>query len=228
MPVPGEFRDKATVAYIAPFLVFVAIMTAERAVSLSPGVLYPIRFAAVLATLFFISRPVISLRPSAPWGSVAIGIAVFAIWVGPDLLFGTVYRQHWLFDNAVMGHAVSSIPDDLRRNMGFITIRTLSCVVTVPILEELFWRGWLMRWLIERDFLKIPVGTYATAAFWIVALLFASEHGSYWDVGLVAGVVYNWWCVRTKNLADCILAHAVTNAMLSAYVLLTGQWQYWL
>ncbi len=63
------------------------------------------------------------------------------------------------------------------------------------------------------------MGQYTPLSFWAVALLFASEHGPYWEVGLIAGVAYNWWMVRTRNLADCILAHAVTNALLAAYVL---------
>jgi CAAX prenyl protease-like protein len=99
----------------------------------------------------------------------------------------------------------------------------------VPILEELFWRGWLMRWLIDsKDFERVPLGTFAPAAFWLTALLFASEHGSFWDVGFAAGIVYNWWMIRTRNLWDCILAHAVTNAVLATYVIGAGQWQYWL
>ena len=61
-----------------------------------------------------------------------------------------------------------------------------------------------------------------------MAILFAIEHGPYWDVGLIAGVAYNCWCMRTRSLADCMLAHAVTNALLAGYVLLFGQWQYWL
>ena len=65
-------------------------------------------------------------------------------------------------------------------------------------------------------------------AFWIVAVLFASEHGSYWDVGLATGIIYNWWAIRTKNLMDCVIAHAVTNACLGAYVIGWNQWQYWL
>jgi hypothetical protein len=101
-------------------------------------------------------------------------------------------------------------------------------VTLVPILEELFWRGWLMRMLIGPDFQKVPLGAYAPSAFWLTAVLFASEHGAYWDVGLAAGIVYNWWIIRCKNLADCMLAHAVTNALLAAYVLMAGQWQYWL
>ena len=58
--------------------------------------------------------------------------------------------------------------------------------------------------------------------------LFAAEHGPYWDVGLLTGFIYNWWMIRTKNLWDCIIAHAVTNGALAAWVVLAGQWQYWL
>jgi hypothetical protein len=85
-----------------------------------------------------------------------------------------------------------------------------------------------MRWLIQKDFLKVEFGSYEPLSFWAVAILFASEHGPYWEVGLAAGMLYNWWAVRGKNLADCILAHAVTNAILSGYVLVRGKWEYWL
>jgi len=56
-------------------------------------------------------------------------------------------------------------------------------------------------------------------SFWVTAALFAAEHGPYWDVGLLAGILYNWWMVRTGRLADCIVAHAVTNGLLAARVL---------
>jgi CAAX prenyl protease-like protein len=85
-----------------------------------------------------------------------------------------------------------------------------------------------MRYAIRADFESVPVGQYAAVSFWAVALLFAAEHGPYWEVGLIAGVAYNWWLVRTRNLADCMLAHAITNALLAGYVLLFDQWQYWL
>jgi CAAX prenyl protease-like protein len=109
-----------------------------------------------------------------------------------------------------------------------LTLRMVRAVVIVPIIEELFWRAWMMRWIIEQDFRSVPMGTYTLQSFWIVAVLFASEHGPYWDVGLIAGVVYNWWLVRTKNLGDTILAHALTNFLLGAYVIGTGKWEYWL
>lgn len=221
-----DSNRRATVAYIAPFLAFVGIMALERVVPLPPQWLYAVRFALVCAVIAGVSWPYLSFRPSAPLASIGIGLAVFAIWIAPDLLFG--YRHHWLFENSITGSATSSFSPHLKSNLGFMLLRSLSSAILVPILEELFWRGWMMRWLIDMDFQKVPLGKYVPSAFWVVALLFASEHGPYWEVGLAAGVIYNWWIVRTRNLADCILAHGVTNAVLAGYVLLTGQWQYWL
>jgi CAAX prenyl protease-like protein len=85
-----------------------------------------------------------------------------------------------------------------------------------------------MRWLIKPDFEAVPLGAFRPAAFWISAALFASEHGPYWEVGLAAGIIYNLWIVRQRRLADCILAHAVTNGVLCAYIIGWGRWEYWL
>lgn len=224
---PG-LSSNGTAAYVAPFAAFVILMTAERAAGLPAEWFYPTRLLVVLALLAFVSRPVISLRSSAPLASAAIGVAVFAIWIAPDVLFGPGYRHHWLFENPLTGASASSAPPALRHNAVFMVVRTLGCTALVPVLEELFWRGWLMRWLAHHEFRKVPLGAYTPFAFWTVAILFAGEHGPYWEVGLAAGIIYNWWMIRTRNLADCILAHAVTNGLLSVYVLCTGQWQYWL
>jgi CAAX prenyl protease-like protein len=141
------------------------------------------------------------------------------------MLFG--YRHFWLFENSVTGRAISTIDPSLRHSVPFVVLRAASCTLLVPVFEELFWRSWMMRWLIKPHFQEIPFGTYVSSAFWTVAAMFAIEHGPYWEVGLVAGISYNWWAIRTRSLADCILVHAVTNGLLSAFVLFTGQWQYW-
>jgi CAAX prenyl protease-like protein len=221
-----DFRHRATLAYVAPFVAFVGIMTIERMIPLPAQWLYPVRFLIVASLIVALSWPYLSFRPSAPLASIVVGVAVFVIWVAPDLLFG--YRHHWLFENSLTGAATSSLDPRLKANIAFMLLRSISSAILVPILEELFWRAWMMRWLIDNDFLKVPLGKYVPSAFWITAVLFASEHGPYWEVGLAAGIVYNWWIVRTRNLADCILAHGVTNAVLCAYVLVTSQWQYWL
>jgi uncharacterized protein len=215
-------------AYVAPFLAFIAIMAVERATGLPTAWTYPIRVLVVTGVLLVFSRAPLAVRPSRPLLSAALGAAVFALWIGPDVVFGAGYRHFWLFENSVMGKAVGSIPLDLKGSLWFLLVRTASCTLLVPPVEELFWRGWLMRWFINPNFLKIPLGTYTAGAFWVVAVLFAGEHGPYWEVGLATGIIYNWWMLRTRNLADCIIAHAVTNGLLSVYVLSTGQFQYWL
>jgi CAAX prenyl protease-like protein len=179
------------------------------------------------AVLWFIARPVIDLRVRRLLPSLAIGVLVFVIWVGPDLLFKG-YRHSWLLENAITGKAATSFANRADLTWPVLTLRMARAVVIVPILEELFWRAWMMRWIVSPDFQSVPLGTYVPLSFWIVAVLFASEHGPYWDVGLGAGIIYNWWMVRTKSLGDLILAHALTNFLLGAYVIGTGRWEYWL
>jgi len=227
MAVAGRADARATAAYVAPFAAYVALLGLERLLPFSPALLYPLRLGIVLAVTLVFSRDVVDLRPARPISSVLAGIAVFLIWIGPDVLWPD-YRRHWLFANSLVGTAASSLPEALRSDPVFLSFRVAGSVLFVPILEELFWRGWLLRWLVSPNFTKVPLGKTTPLAFWIVALLFASEHGPYWDVGLLAGIAYNWWIMRTRSLADCILAHAVTNACLAAYVLRAGKWKYWL
>ena len=219
-------RD-ATLAYTAPFVVFVAMLAVRRWIPLPAEVFATLRFLLAASALVIFSRRVIPWRLSFAIGSVLLGVAVFVVWVGPDTLWPG-YREHWLFTNSITGAAASSLAARLKANVFFITLRVVESALLVPMLEELFWRGWLMRWLIRPNFTEVPLGQYAPVSFWVVAALFAAEHGPYWEVGLIAGVAYNWWMVRTRSLADCILAHAVTNAALAAYVLVLDQWQYWL
>src|SRR5471030_1419877 len=80
---------KATLGYIAPFLAFVGIMTVARVIPLPPAWLYAIRFFVVLILICILSRPYLSLRPTYPVASIGIGIAVFVVWVAPDLSLDT-------------------------------------------------------------------------------------------------------------------------------------------
>jgi CAAX prenyl protease-like protein len=188
---------------------------------------HPLRAIVLGGVLWLWSRHVIDLRARSLFPTVLIGIAVFVIWIAPDLL-SEGYRKHWLFQNSLTGDVVSSLPEEMRSNALVLGSRAFRAVILVPIIEELFWRAWLLRWLINVDFRSVPLGTYTASSLVIASVFFASEHGPYWDVGLVAGFIYNWWMIRTKSLGDCILAHAVTNGVLSAYVIVTARWQYWM
>lgn len=218
--------NNPAVPYILPFVCFLVFLSLDGKLGLPPEVEYPLRVIVLAVVLWVFSRKVIDLRVKNWAGTIGIGVLVFALWIAPDQLIPG-YRQHWLFKNSVTGAAPAPAAGYGSLPMLALVFRTLRATVIVPVVEELFWRGWLMRWIIKPDFLSVPLGAYTAQAFWVSAALFSAEHGQFWDVGLMAGVLYNWWMVRTKSLGDCILAHAVTNGVLSVWVLATGQWQYW-
>ncbi len=215
------------VAYAAPFGVYILLLGLRGYLPVPAVYEYPLRAAITLAALLAVSPGALSFQVSRLWPSAALGVLVFGIWVGPDIVWPR-YREHWLFQNFLVQAGAVTWPADFRDHYVLLALRALGSALLVPVIEELFWRGWLMRWLIRTDFLAAPLGAYSPASFWITAALFASEHGPYWDVGLAAGILYNWWVVRTRSLGDCILAHAVTNACLAVYVVGAGQYQYWL
>ena len=96
----------------------------------------------------------------------------------------------------------------------------------VPVMEELFWRSFLMRYLINQDFRSVPMGAFTWFSFMGVAILFGLEHHRV-IVGIIAGLLYNLLLIRQKKLKGAILAHGVTNLGLGIYVLLTGSWMFW-
>src|SRR5690242_19563380 len=105
---PGQ-TGTTTMGYVAPFVVFVTIIALERAVNLPTELVYPVRFVITAMVLLVFSVPYISLRPSMPAASIAVGIAVFLIWIAPDVIFGPGYRHSIIFENALTGAAKGSI-----------------------------------------------------------------------------------------------------------------------
>lgn len=216
-----------TLRYIGPFAVFLVFLALRSSLPLPAWGVQVLWAGVTAAAIWLFSWPILKTQTVRHWaGTIRLGVLVFVIWIAPDLLFPG-YHEHWLFSNDFLGQVSSGFPEDQRSNWLILILRIVRAALLVPILEELFWRGWLMRWLIKPEFETIPMGSYAPQAFWIVAVLFASEHGPFWDVGLAAGILYNWWMIRTKNLGDLIVAHGITNLCLSLYVVATGRWEYW-
>ncbi len=104
--------------------------------------------------------------------------------------------------------------------------RLAGITICVPIMEELFWRGFLMRWLIQEDFTSVPLGAYQPFSFWVTTACFAMVHGSEWLLAVGVGILYGAWFIRTKSLGSVMLAHGSTNLLLALYCLITNDWHF--
>jgi len=160
-------------------------------------------------------------RPTRARGSdwvlgVAAGVAVFVAWIWLDQDWATMSRSPG-FD---------PLHEDGRVNWPLATVRLAGLALVVPIMEELFWRSFLMRWLDRHDFLELAPQHIGTRALLITTVLFALEHNQ-WLAGGIAGLVYGGLYMRSGNLWVPILAHAITNAALGIWILNTQNWHFW-
>ena len=96
----------------------------------------------------------------------------------------------------------------------------------MPIAEELAFRGYLMRKLIADDFESVRLDQFTWVSFLVSSALFGVLHGQ-WLAGTFAGMVCAAALYRKGLLADAVVAHSVTNALLSAYVLTSHDWSLW-
>jgi len=146
---------------------------------------------------------------------VGVGVAVFALWINLD------------FAPLVIGTSESFDPrDEGRVRWVLAAIRLAGAALVVPVMEELFWRSFIMRWLERPRFLDVDPGSVGAKALAISSVVFALEHNM-WFAGLLAGLAYGWVYMRTKTLWVPVVAHAVTNGLLGAWVLWTGAWGFW-
>ena len=223
---PGIGNDASTPAWVGPFVVFIVWLAIDKYLPIANPWKEIVRDVVLVAAILGFSRRVLPRRAPHWLASVALGLAVFALWVAPDLLIPN-WRANWIFQNDVVGQLKTSIPPaELTPLM--LMLRVIRASLLVPVLEELFWRGWLPRWIQDTRFERVPLGTYTPLAFWATAVLFAAEHGPFWDVGLLCGIIYNWWMKRTRSLGDLVLVHATTNFALSMFVIASERWTFWM
>jgi len=185
--------------------------------------LYPIKALVVCALLVWFMRRYEELH----WGdfkkltqtcvSLLLGLLVFVLWINMDWDFATFGESKGFNPNLIEDPAV---------RQSLIFFRIFGAALVVPIMEELFWRSFLLRYIINPDFLLVKVGSYSLASFCIGSVLFGLEHNLVL-AGIMAGVAYSLLLYWSKSIAQCVLAHGVTNLALGIYVLQTGNWQFW-
>jgi len=98
--------------YVLPFAAFILFLAIQNYLALPPIIDYPVRIVVLSIILFVFSRHVIELRSLHRLESVILGVAVFVIWVGPDILFPG-YRQHWLFQKAILGRIGTPVAEQI-------------------------------------------------------------------------------------------------------------------
>jgi CAAX prenyl protease-like protein len=158
-------------------------------------------------------------KPGAIALAVGVGLLVWGAWIGldghyPSLAF---LGKRGAFDVGTLAPPWRAV---------FVAVRLLGLVVLVPLVEELFWRSFLMRWLVDPDFHEVPVGHVTTLAAAITSVMFALAHPE-WLPALLTGLAWAWLLWRTKSLAACAVSHATANLALGLYVIATGDWKYW-
>lgn len=147
------------------------------------------------------------------------GIVVLGIWVSPQWLLGHPPRNEgfnpWHFGGGSPFWFNAAV-------------RVIRLVIVVPLLEEIFWRGFLLRYLIRDPFDQVPFGQFNWQSFAFVTLLFGAAHwGPDFGAAVITGAIYNFVAIRTKSLGACVIAHALTNLLLGVYIFRTGQWGFW-
>lgn len=203
--------------YIVPFGTFIVLTALIPYIPHGQLWGYPIKTAIVGGLLLFFASDYGKPQALYLWFATIIGVAVFLIWIAPEGLY-PLLEESTPFDPYahLSGYLV----------IAWIAVRLLGASIVVPIMEEFFWRGFLLRWLIQQDFNKVAIGTFTWPSFLITTLLFGLEHQR-WLVGIIAGIIYNLLLYRTKSIWACVVAHAITNLTLGIYVIATGQWQFW-
>lgn len=220
--VPGH--APARIVPFAAYMAFIAIADVLPMAGISAADLrwlYAAKIAAVVALLWAYRRQYVELarfdvRARGAAAAIAVGMLVFILWINLDagwMQFGVSAG----FDPRDGGGAI-----DWRLAL----IRIAGAALVVPIMEELFWRSFLLRWLESADFLNVAPARVGLRALVITALLFGIEH-QLWFAGIVAGLAYSWLYMRSGSLWTAVMAHGVTNGALGIWVLATGNWHYW-
>lgn len=227
-----ESKQSPLAAYVVPFVLFLAGLVLVGAVRFLAGAsgalflakpeywVYPLQTLLCGAALIFFWRRYDFGKCGGWLPALAVGLAALGLWLLPQAWPGVASRTEG-FDPTVF----SDCPV-----VYWLTVagRFSRLVLIVPLVEEIFWRGFLMRYLIREDFAKIALGTYSRLSFFGVAGLFMLVHSiTDWPAAFLTGLLYNGLLVRTKSLGACVAAHAVTNLGLGIYIMTTHQWGFW-
>ncbi len=215
-PEAAHAAANPTAAYLVPLLAILAAGMISHAMSAGFEFLYPLRFVAALAALWVYRKVYADADLHFSWRGPAVGILVFCLWVGAAAFLALPHGEP---------AALAALPEGARAI--WIALRVSAAVATVPLAEELAYRGYLLRRLCSPRFESVAFSKVRWPALLVSALAFGLMHGALWMPGIAAGLAYGALAVRTGKLGESVAAHATTNALLAADVLMFDRWQLW-
>ena len=217
-------------AYTVPMAVFLGALAAVAGLRAIGGSfwldspqywVYPLQTFVCAALLFWYWREYDFNGLRRPFMAAAIGVVVFVLWISPQTFFGAPARIEGGFNPTVFS-------DQPAAYWATVVLRFLRLVVIVPLVEEIFWRGFLLRYFVDEKFDRVPFGKFTWLSFAVVSFGFMIVHSmADWPAALITGALYNFVAYRTKSLGACVLAHAVTNLLLGLWIMKTQQWGFW-
>jgi len=236
---------KTTLAFILPFFAFLVISqfapSFSQDMEVLPDELHPatgyiilvglqVIVATSLLTYFAkIYRQQFPLRCSV-W-SVLVGLLGFFAWVGicelqiERQIFQMVGLESWAETRPAF-NPFEHIPDQ-NLQMVFLVMRFSLLALLVPIVEELFLRGWLVRWFQNPDWESVPLKSIQGWYLLVPSVYGVLTHPSEWVAAFVWFGLVTWLMRKTGNLWDCVIAHAITNLILGIYILQFEAWHLW-
>ena len=218
-PSRDSSRDFPAAPWLVPFLAILAAGMISRA---SSGLFewpYFLRILAALAALWLFRGKYSRIDWRFTWSGPAAGILAFSLWIALDRLAGSRGA------NPGMPAALAAAPPAMR--IFWIAARVLGAVVTVPLAEELAFRGFLLRRFVSTDFGTVPWRKFTVFALLGSSLIFGLLHGERWLAGTLAGLCYAGVSLRTGRLGEAVVAHATTNSLVAVSVLAFGNWYLW-
>lgn len=209
--------ENPTAAYLMPLLALIAAALVTAAFARSVDLFYGARLLAALSMLFVYRRWYENVELGASRDASLVGFLVAALWIAT--------HPHHPDAEATLHAAFAELP--AWSLAAWIFVRAFGSILVIPICEELAFRGWLLRWLVKRDFTRVSARSWTPLALLGSSLAFGVIHQR-WLAAALAGTAYAFVQHRSGRLADAIVAHAVTNGVIALWVLGTGDYGLWL
>jgi CAAX prenyl protease-like protein len=187
---------------------------------------YALRLVATIAALAWCRRPLVAWLGRPTWWPPLLGLVLVVPWVAlADLQrqagWATLLGERSAFD------PFTAFGADPTTAWGFLALRFLGLVVVVPIVEELFLRGFVMRYVVNEEFWRVPFGLLVPASAAACAGYAALTHPAEAVAAVGWFAVVSGIAAATRKPIDAILAHAATNLALGLFVVTTGAWWLW-